>query len=177
MSVIAVRKYDDKIIIASDTQTTWGGYKIESNNKTDAQMSNHGKLTKVNDMIIGSAGQCSHIALFEIFAKTHKPKTATRDDVLDWFFEFKEWVRVKAAVNYAELSLSFILVIENKVFSVYSWGEVVMQNDFASVGSGMWLAIGAMEIGADPIKAVQVASKYVNTCGGGVEHLEIKTKK
>ena len=174
MSVIAVRKHEGKITIACDSQSSWGNsYKTNTSDNSDKELKNYGKISKVNGMTIGCAGQCSHIALFEIFTKTHKPKSANRDEVLEWIIEFKEWVHKKAQINWQDVSLACILIIENKIFTIYSWLEVVEVKDFDAIGSGMWLAIGAMDMGANPIKAVEVASKYVLTCGGETHHLII----
>jgi ATP-dependent protease HslVU (ClpYQ) peptidase subunit len=72
------------------------------------------------------------------------------------------------------------------------WGEIVVASDegcvyyartpdplpvldsFAAWGSGREAALGAMEMGADAVKAVEVASKWIEGCGRGVDYFKAK---
>lgn len=172
MSIVAVRKYPKTIEFASDTQTTWGhnkeGMKKEYNDK---QISSYGKVFQVNDMTLGCAGSVTDISLLQIFSKTHKPKVADRDSILEWLIEFKEWAVKKGADK--DIRIHAIMVYEGKIFSFYDFLLVEEIEEFWAVGSGMFLAVGAMEIGATAESAVKVASKYDLYCGGKVRKLRI----
>ena len=45
---------------------------------------------------------------------------------------------------------------------------------FHAIGSGREVAYGALEMGADAVTAVQIASKYVEGCGCGVDTLTLE---
>jgi ATP-dependent protease HslVU (ClpYQ) peptidase subunit len=165
MTVIAVRKYDDKIVIAADSQTTYGDdYKILTATK----------IVRQDNIVFGCAGSCSDISLFRMFTRTHKPKAATEDDVVDFLSEFVDWKKKKT--NNADYVSSIIIIMDNVVFRVQSYSVRAPIETFFAIGSGMFSALAAMELDADPIKAVEIAIKYNTGCGGKVESLEIPIK-
>lgn len=177
MSVIAVQKVvskgKKKVVFASDTQTTWGYNKTPKVENKTAGVSTYGKVFTTNGMTIGCAGATSDISMFQLYARTHKPKGANKDDVLDWFIEFCDWVKKKSGGNFGDVCIHSIIEYKGKVFSVYDWMEVHEVEDFWAVGSGMWIAIGAMEVGATAEHAVKSAMKYDLFCGGRVKTLSI----
>lgn len=177
MTVIACKITKGLIEIASDTQSTWGHNKYDKQNQSDKQLHCYGKLFKVNGMIIGGSGTTSHIAMMQIFCKTHKPKDATRDSVLDWLIEFTEWVKKKSDIAAKDLSLHGIMVYENTVFRFFDWVEVEVIDGFTAVGSGMFLALGALEAGAEVKAVIKVAIKYDLYCGGTVKYMSVKKKE
>ena len=174
MSVIAVKIKKGIIEIAGDSQTTWGSNKYPKQDTSDKQIKSSGKIFQVNGMTFGCAGSVADIGLLQIFAKTHRPKEMERDSVFEWFIEFKQFALDKAKINFNDISIHGIIILEKKVFCFYDFMEVVEVKDFNAVGSGMWLAIGAMELKADVTEAVNVAIKYDLHCGGEVTKLEIK---
>lgn len=174
MSVIAVRKTGKSIEISGDGQTTWGKNKFPKSNYSDKQVKCFGKIFQVNGTTFGCAGSVSDIGLLQVFCKTHRPKEMDRDSILEWLIEFKEWANIKAKVSFNDISVHGIIIRDEKVFCFYDHMDVVEVNDFDAVGSGMWLAIGAMELGASAEKAVGVAIKYDLYCGGNTTKLVIK---
>lgn len=174
MSVIAVKVKGRRIEIATDNQTTWGSNKSQKYVHNDNQVKSQGKIFQVNGMTIGCAGTVAHINLLQIFCKTHRPKEMERDSVLDWFIEFKEWAQEKAKINFNDISIHGIVIFEGSVFCFYDFMDVQKVTDFDAVGSGSWLAIGAMELGASASDAVKVAIKYDLYCGGGVSEIVLK---
>lgn len=56
------------------------------------------------------------------------------------------------------------------VFSNSPYPQVIRDKQFAD-GSGSDIAMGALAMGADAVKAVEVASRYDIYCGGGVDVL------
>lgn len=51
---------------------------------------------------------------------------------------------------------------------------VEVEDSFFAWGVGREAAIGALEMGADAVRAVEVASKWVAGCGRGVDYFEVK---
>lgn len=173
MTCIAVRIDKKKIEIAGDAQTTWGGRKYPKEDTTDKQIKSFGKIFQVNGMTIGCAGSVAHMGLLQVFVKTNRPKEMEKDSVLEWLISFKQFCLDKAKIGFADISLHGILILEKRVFSFYDFMEVVDIKTFESIGSGMWLAIGAMELGAGVEEAVGVAIKYDLYCGGDVTKIVI----
>lgn len=174
MTAIAVKLSKKTIEIAGDTQTSWGWNKYSKQAHSDKQIQSNGKIFQVNDLTIGCAGSVNQIGLLQIFCKTHKPKEMERDSVLDWLIEFKDWANKKAGIALADFSFHGILISEGRVFSFYDFMDVGEVKSFEAVGSGMWLCIGAMELGASAEEAVKVAIKYDLYCGGNSTKLIIQ---
>ena len=173
MTIIACRVHKDSIEIASDTQTTWGHNKYPTPNKADKQTFVEGKLFTINSMTLGCAGQLSDIGLMQLFCKTHSPKEMDVDSILEWLMEFQQYASDKAKIAYKDLCVHGILVSKGKAFTFFNWIEAHEIKTFDAVGSGMFLAWGALELGAPVQKAVEVAIKYDLFCGGEVSYLKI----
>ena len=174
MSVVAVKISDGLIEIAGDTQSTWGRNKFSKIDTSDKHIKANGKIFQVNNMTIGCAGATSDIGLLQIYSKTHRPKEMDRDSILEWIVEFKEFANKKAQVSFNDISVHGILILDGKVFSFYDFLDVIEIKTFNAVGSGQWLAIGAMELGASVQQAVSVACKYDLFCGGETTKIEIR---
>lgn len=52
---------------------------------------------------------------------------------------------------------------------------ILLEDPFTAIGSGRDYAMGAMDVGASAVKAVDVACKYDTGCGQGVDLLRLKT--
>lgn len=166
MTCIAVKIDKRKIEIAGDTQSTWGQHKIPKKDYADKQIRAEGKVFQVNGMTIGCAGSGADIGLLRLYAKTTKPKEMERDFVLDWYIGFRDWAEKKARVPINDISIHGIIINEGKAFTFFDFMDCWEIKDFDAVGSGMFLAIGAMECGATVTEAVKVAIKYDLFCGG-----------
>ncbi len=174
MTVIAVKKIgDNKFEIAGDTQTTNGHNKFPVFSKSDSELQSTGKLVKVNEMILGCAGKTAQISLAYRFCKTTAPKTMNKDDVLDWLITLKEYISKKVQIKPNEINISGILIKDNKCFAFYSFLEVIEINSFHSIGSGKYIALGALEVGSNVEDAVKAAIKYDLYCSGQVTKLEV----
>ena len=174
MTCIAVKIESKKITIAGDTQTTWGNHKFPKKDYADIKLKSEGKIFQINDMALGCAGDSAHIGLFQLFCKSHKPKEMVKDSILEWFLEFREWINNKAKINFNDLSLHVIIINEGKVFCLFDFMDIWEVKTFDAVGSGMWLAIGSMDLGSSAERAVETAIKYDLYCGGKVTKIEIK---
>jgi ATP-dependent protease HslVU (ClpYQ) peptidase subunit len=172
MTCIAIKKVKGGFEIAADSQTSWGGHKFPTK-ENNTSFGYEGKLFEVNEMTIGCAGSVSNTQMLAIYAKSHKPKDMNTDDILDWFVEFKFWAAKKFDIKQDEISLHCIIHSRKKAFTVFDFLECHEVKEFDAVGSGMFLAIGAMDVGASAEDAVNVAIKYDKHCGFNtlVKHL------
>ena len=173
MTVIACKVNKGFIEIASDTQTTWGRNKYPTHDLTDNHVKANGKVFQVNGITIGCAGTVAHIGLLQIFCKTHLPKEMNKDSIMDWLIEFKEWANSKAKIGFNDIEVHGIIVKDKKAFTFFDHMESFEIKNFTAIGSGMFLALGAMESGATVQKAVEAAIKYDLFCGGTVNYLKI----
>lgn len=171
MTVVAVKKIKNKIQMSCDDQTTYGyEYKVKkekSDNPRDV-----GKIFQENDMMIGSSGYVSEANLLKLFAKNHKPKSASQDSVLEFLLEFRDYVAKRIGDDNYSVENHIILVYKKKIFVCYGM-HVQEYRNFWAVGSGMFLAIAAMHLGKDTISAVDVAKEFDLYCSGETHTLEI----
>lgn len=171
MSVIAVKKINDKFEIASDHQMSWGNNKAQRHNNTDPAINIAGKIFQVNGLTIGCAGSVADIGYLRMFSKGHSPKTMAHDDILEWFMEFKDWCNKKSGTAQKDISVYAIIIKDGKCFVVYDFMVADEIITFTAIGSGMWVALGALETGANVEEAIKVAIKYDMYCGGEVYKL------
>lgn len=59
----------------------------------------------------------------------------------------------------------------------HDFGAMKIENNFYAIGSGAPVAIGAMEMGASPLKAIHVAAKWDANTGGNVISLKLNHRK
>jgi ATP-dependent protease HslVU (ClpYQ) peptidase subunit len=169
MSVIVVKKTKDKVIFASDSQTTAGWKKqVESKKK---MFFNRSKIFEVNNMVIGCAGAVVGNTLMQIFAKNHTPKTASEDDVMEFMVEFEFWAK-KKDVGFNLSENAFLIFYLNEVFEVCDGLLVSKVGEFAAIGSGSFLALGALYFNHTAQEAVEVAKEYDLFCSGDTVTIE-----
>lgn len=172
MSVISVRVKADQIELAGDSQTSWGNHKFVTFNSKDPVLNQDGKLFEVNGMTVGCAGATATISLFKLFCKTAKPKSIHSDDILEWLVTFKDFCEKK--YKHTDISIHAILIMDGQAVAVYDFLDIYPISDFWAVGSGAWLAIGAMECGVSAADSVKVACKYDKGCGGDITTKTVK---
>ena len=163
MTVIAVKRTKNKIIIGSDSQTTRGRNKFGDTKKV--MYPNASKIFEVNGMVIGCAGNVVGNALMSVFAKTHQPKIPIEDDVIAFMVEFNEWAK-KQDKDFNFRGNHFFIVFKKVVFEVMDGLLVREVGKFSAIGSGMFLALGALYYNKTIKEAVQVAKEYDLYCGG-----------
>jgi len=151
MSVVAVKVTDKKIKIGADSILAYGW--TQEKNKL-------AKIDEVNGMIIGSVGTAQEGALFRIYAKTRKPRSADCESIVDFLSDFHDWLKEKTGQE--ELQNDHLLVFEKKVFSINGY-YVKEVDDYDAIGAGMDFALSALYLGQsckDSIKAACHLSVY-----------------
>lgn len=172
MTVVAARRLKDGVVeISADDQTTFGHHKFDVSTGVGDS-----KVFDVNGILAGCAGDASEANLFKLFCNNHKPKTAGVDSIIEFMYEFRDWVAKKTGDEKYELCNSCILVYEGRIFEVYS-GDACEKKDFWAIGSGMFLALAALHLGKSTKEAVDVAKIYDLYCGGETITLQSKRKK
>lgn len=146
MSVIAAKVYDDHVKIAADSIIVRGYFSKRVNNFT--------KLIKKNGMIIGSTGSCEEASFMWNYMGTHKPKSATEEDVLAFLIEFAEYKNKIGAGS--KIENSYLLVFKGRLFHISNMFVQEIE-DYIAVGAGEDFSNAAMYLGHDPEKAVKTA--------------------
>jgi len=168
MSIISVRKENNKITIASDSQTTLGIMKFD-NSQNGKSIS---KLEQFDDLIIGSVGYTKMIGLISLFLETNKLKVANEREVLRFFRAFETWAKKESDEKVEFNQNTFLLIFENKIFEFqnYCIREIF---DFWAIGSGSCWALTALYLGSDVKKSVEVACEFDLYCGGKINELVV----
>ena len=157
MSIVAVKKYKDKIVIGADSQTTSGNL---------ADRKDISKLDRIDkDLVIGHTGLAADFTLLKMFLRGRKIKGNTEDSILEVLLEFHKFaVGYFKAGEYAPDTSAYIFVYRGKIF--FTQGYYIKQiKGFYAAGCGRDFALTALELGADVKKAIQVACKYDTSCG------------
>lgn len=171
MTVVAVKRIKNKVQMSCDDQTTYANeYKIKKEKGTHPH--DVGKIFIENGMLIGCSGYVSESNLMKLFAKNHKPKSATQDSLMEFLLEFRDYIAKKTGDDNYELYNHIIIVVEGKIFTCFGI-DVEEKKEFWAVGSGMFLALAAMHLGKDTEDAVDVAKTFDLYCGGDTYTLEI----
>lgn len=165
MSVVCCKILKDKIEIASDSIMTIG------RSQTKGSDVEYAKLDKINDIIIGSTGSCEESALFQLYCKTHSPKEAKNDDILEFVIEFIEWKRKK--IDKWDYSNNYILAFHGKAF----WIENYFVNEiktYRAIGAGRDFAMAALFLGHSVEESVSVACELSTLCEKPIIKFECK---
>ena len=89
-----------------------------------------------------------------LYAKNHRPASATERDILDFFMEFAEWKRNRTGNS--SLENSYLLAFENKAFHIQHY--LVLEVDkYSAIGAGADYALAALYLDKTAPEAVKVA--------------------
>jgi ATP-dependent protease HslVU (ClpYQ) peptidase subunit len=168
MSVVAARKYHDKIVFASDSIRV-SGYLKETSRVTGDE---RGKLFEVNNMVIGSVGYIMELSFMQIFARNHSPAAPTIEAVLDFIVEFYSWAKAKDD-SFGRKN-EYLLGVEGEIFRVADSYLVEKINEFGAIGAGEHFALTAMYLDKSPEEAVQIANQLCVYCA---EPIHVITKE
>jgi len=153
MSIVTVKKVDGKWEAAADSITV-RGY-TQSKNKDS-------KLNRVGEFIIGTAGYASIGTLFFEYIGNHQPKSNTRDGWTRFLVEFNTYLK-GLTDNFKDKDNDFLIIYRGKAW--YLSGFYIDEvKKYQAIGAGMDYALGALYLGHDPKKAVEVACELSVYC-------------
>lgn len=163
MSVVAVKIEKDKITIGADS--------IIIISESTQEKNKLAKLYQNDWMVVGDVGDAQEGALFQIFSKTRKPKTATVEAITEYMFDFFSWKKEKTDIN--ELESEYIIIFNKKVFLIVGF-YVREITDYAAIGAGMDFALAALYLNSDIKTAIETACHLSTLCEKPVNLIEIK---
>ena len=163
MSVVAVRKEKNKIMIGADSIRI-SGWGTQEKDKL-AKLFRIGK-----DTVLGAVGHAAVNALYREYLENHLPKT---NDEYGWTMLMRDFAdylsNLKSAPKFED-SL-FIVVYHKKVFLLagYFVREI---RDYYAIGAGADYALSALYLGAGVKKAVETACELSIFCEPPVNIIE-----
>ncbi len=166
MSVIAVKKTKDQIIIGSDQQITrWYDEKHTSIHPC--------KLHKCWDLVFWSAGDLANIWPMKIFLETYEPKKLNSPkEIFEMMKQFKERGKDYNIGDDFMKENDFIFVSNWKIFSYCSWC-VEEVNDYRAIGSGAMKAMACMFLWSTVEACLKAVCKYDLHCSEPLVLIEI----
>lgn len=150
MTIIAAVQKGPELAIASDSLTS--NTKLH---KAAEYKVNHHKLLTYGDNIIGLAGHCAVIQVFEdLLAQSEPPNWTVRMDIFHWLLEHQAQLKEDYLIrpdagknNIIEPNwLSALLINPHGIFGLDQLRNVTEYSKFWAIGSGESFALGAMEV-------------------------------
>jgi len=170
MSIIVVKKYEDKIVLGCDSQTTqWW-------NKNTNTREEPIKLVDLGDVVVGSAGMMKVTKLLHTYINQRKvTKLHDEVDILNFIRDFEKWIKENTSGTETSVSEnSFIFVKEDRVWTVRDGFLIEEVQRFAAIGSGYDKALIALELGHDVLETVKAVCKFDLYCSEPVKIIEKK---
>ena len=150
MSVVAVKVYKEKIVMAADSIIVhgWG----------DKSPVGRDKMCEVNGMLIGASGDASECTHIMLFAENHTPLEMNEREITKFMNEYRSW-RIKELGLPPETGLGsqYLIAYKGKVFYCAGNNYIGEVKDFFAIGAGDQYASAAMYLGHSPYDAVKVA--------------------
>lgn len=192
MSCVAVRKYDDRIIMTSDSII---GIDNEFNGCGCEKALTPGceyklvkfKTTSGHSVMIGCVGLYDEMQMFVEFTKKHIDALYENDDIrkIDILKlvksvkeEMKEYTDVILAPSDSTQNCDYIIALDTdrglKCFAI-NFRAVFEIQDYFAIGAGKQFALGALSVGATTVQAVESACKYSIYCSAPIK-TEILTR-
>ena len=165
MTVVAARKYADRIEFAADSIVTSGSTKVTHRTIDDA------KLFQQNGLTIGLTGKLAEGSLIQIFSRNHKPAHANLEGIIDFLFEFEGWVRNRDSGF--TIGNHYLIGFENHLFRTYPRFDVFEVSEFDAIGAGEDFALTAMHLDKTPAEAVAIACELSVWCSQPVTTISV----
>jgi len=169
MSVVVGQVTKNKILLAADSQISCG-----------REIRDNLSFTKINiikDIVVGTVGECQEALILNSYIKN----TIVPDNICGLVGYFAEFYKYRDSLNRkiepegkdSLTNSQFMLVVNGTLFFVNEL-YVDMVVTYHAMGIGDEYAYGAMEAGANIVKAVEIACKFSTDCGLPVQYMEIK---
>lgn len=171
MSVIAVKKTRESIVLAGDSISVSKGFikrianeKLTKEPNEESKIMNNVKLFQSPEqgLMIGSVGWVMQTSFIQIYSKYHQPKGSDTDNILDYFCDFYKWAKEKD--ERFEPSNEYIICFKDNVFKLSDAYLVEEIHDHDAIGVGESFALTALELGKSPKEAVEIACKLCLYC-------------
>lgn len=165
MSVVAVKIYDDRIVMGADSQSTSYWHNKNSTNK----------IYKISDdFIIGGVGHTSHNQMMSMFCETNKPAGNRKRDILEFIIQFHDFMK-KKSTEYTPYN-NWLMGFSGKAFWITADLLIQEIKDYHAIGSGMEYARAGLYFDKTIKESIKIACDLTIFCGEPIEIYEIKIK-
>lgn len=171
MTAIAVKIYEDEIVMACDSMVSDTEFGIRNDSTK--------KIFKHKNVLIGACGDSVYIWLFINNLNELKTPLSIKT-ITKWV---QKVMNKLSSGQYPGLkninsqdACSFILAGNNKVFEVEGY-DISEITDYTAIGAGWAHSITALDMGADPEEAVEMACKRSTLCGPPTHSERLTLKK
>lgn len=168
MTIIAVKKFDDRIEIAGDGRVIGCDLIISDNDE---------KIIETDTYVLAASG-AADICNFckKALAYYTSDIFASVDDYSDFIEDLHRRLNVSYTGSDIYIETIFIDKVYKKIYRSLGFlcHEIYC---FAAIGKGTDMALGALESGASPSKAVEIVCKYYPSCGGKIIEKELPLNK
>lgn len=173
MSVILVKKEKDKIIIASDSQETYGDDCQE--NVFDF------KLREVEPgVFIGSAGNAHVCSMLYAYIEENSILEVNKSiELINYYRKFSDWIAdilqdEDDKINPAT-TCQFIIIIKDKVWQfVNYYVREINIGEYASIGSGSQTALACTKLSNSMVDIIKAVCSTNTHCSEPIKIIEIK---
>jgi ATP-dependent HslUV protease, peptidase subunit HslV len=184
--VVAVRKGND-IVMAADTQTSFGDVRMPVDNLR-AQ-----KISKIGAAYLGKTGWGLYDNILSDFLARQRPALTTEKGIYAFFMQLWRALHEKYAfVNdqchekdspFGDIDAAFLVVNRGGIYHVASDMSVTRFEKYYAIGAGNDFAMGALHALYDDKRydaeelakrAVDTASTFKMYCGGAVDVVKVK---
>ncbi len=188
--VVAVRK-GSEIVMAADTQTSFGDVRVPSDN-----LRAH-KIARIGAAYLGKTGWGLYDNILGDFLKSRKrPALTTEKGIYAFFMQlWRELHEKYAFVNdqchekdspFGDIDAAFLVVNRGGIFHVASDMSVTKFEKYYAIGAGNDFALGALHALYDDrrydaaelaFRSVVTASAFKMYCGGEVDVVKVRCAK
>lgn len=161
MTVLALKHYEDRIEIATDSGIFYGDYEKENNCIKI--------LHPQDDIHFASCGPMSEGNLFELYSMTRKPEINNRHGILKYFGDFLQWKK-KLTDNFKHEG-DYFFIFGQKPYQIWRGLNIedIEEGEFRTLGAGMQEAKCAMYLGKSPKEAVELCLELNCYVSGSVQ--------
>lgn len=169
MTVLALKHYQDRIEIATDSGRFYGSSEPKENNCVKI-------LHPQDDIHFASCGSEAEGNLFELYSMTRKPEINTRHGILKYFGDFLQWKK-KLTDNFIQEN-DYFFIFEEIPYQIWRGLNIeeIKVEEFRTLGAGMQEAKCAMYLGKSPKEAVALCLELNCYTSGPVQCWEITIK-
>lgn len=174
MTVVVVKNHKKFIEMVADSYY-WCGSTFKDSVKNLPGVSS--KISVIDDIHVGFAGNVSTIQIFKNWLFQHKPYDCTERAFQDLMFDFKEYT-IKKHLDVADRWMSAIFVYQGKCF-VYQNEAVyeLLEGKYYAIGAGYQEATMCLFLGQSCLNAVKNTIKFNNFTGGKPDRVVIDKSK
>lgn len=191
MSIAVAVNKGDRIVLAADTQTTFGTFRLSPEHHRAA------KIRRIGTALVATTGWSLYEQIFDdlLAGRKRPPSLASRASIFKFFMKLWDLLHDKYSfVNdqahsdenspFGDLDSSFLIVNRAGIFYVASDMSITQFEKYFAIGAGCDFAMGSLhalydgKAGAESLarSAVSAAIDFNATCGGEIDVMSVKAR-